>query len=27
MYYEMSRYRQAKNGERHVEPTGHEHFD
>lgn len=26
MYYEMSRYRQAKNGETHVEPTGHERF-
>lgn len=27
MYYEMARYRQAKNGETHVEPTGHERFD
>lgn len=27
MYYELSRYRQARNGETHVEPTGHEHFD
>jgi hypothetical protein len=27
MYYEMSRYRQAKNGERHVEPTGDEVFE
>lgn len=26
MYYEMSRYRQAKNGETHVEPTGDERF-
>ena len=26
MYYEMSRYRQAKNGETHVEPSGHERF-
>lgn len=26
MYYEMSRYRQAKNGETHVEPTGAERF-
>ncbi|WP_068076813.1 catalase family protein [Novosphingobium lentum] len=27
MYYEMSRYRQARNGETHVEPTGDERFD
>lgn len=27
MYYVMSRYRQAKNGERHVEPTGDEVFE
>jgi hypothetical protein len=26
MYFEMSRYRQAKNGEMHVEPTGRERF-
>jgi hypothetical protein len=26
MYYELSRYRQARNGEQHVEPTGHERF-
>jgi hypothetical protein len=26
MYYEMSRYRQAKNGETHLEPTGDEVF-
>ncbi len=26
LYYEMSRYRQGKNGEHHVEPTGQERF-
>ncbi|MFD2134221.1 hypothetical protein ACFSLT_01355 [Novosphingobium resinovorum] len=27
LYFEMSRYRQGKNGESHAEPTGHEQFD
>jgi len=27
LYFEMSRYRQGKNGESHVEPTGAERFD